>query len=839
MATEKDTFDRTFGDTTFNPYDASGSSGGSGLASSNPYGQSETQYRKRTAGDSFKQFFGIDIGATNQKDIDRGRSNQLGNILDIQTEILGDARTFKNTEWENLADQSAFRDEEAFNKFKNELEVDETDLFKLTPSTAVTLGKALGDESTGRYNASVLQNNLGADHKLFGAGKKIDWIGSQYGINQNGRYAILNPLVRAVGKDKDGGQFFYSADMTSDGSNLADMTDSERASDQEFLGGMTKDFAGQDIPINKYLDTAYKALYRDLINEMPNGGQIGAMVGLTEQSFNRLKGDFDKVSSETTNRREKLDALNKIINVTEQEKQDQAPTGGSGITYTTPGDMVKGPEIKQANTKEEILSSIESLKDNQKQAAGFVEPVVTSGVSPTGGFYVEGTATGKREGMNRSELVVYPKGSVYRLSKDQLSRFSIREQEKLARESNELSNKNANIIAEYTAPLINQRIAQEKRADPTGDISTQDRKDNIKTVQEFYKEVKGGFKGHKKLVDQLSANPEKLQEYLNDPYEFALNNNNNDIFGEPVSATDDKTLRDSLNKQSLTYFPKIKKALADNKPIAEIKTLIEEAIEVNDQDQASLEELSKIPGMANGNLGQASPVAKYGAMLRIYGTMDPNTQMRETFMSSDNVTNFLTYGTFIAPKEVKPSPVDTSGINVLENTLNSALGNLDFTKIDDPKINMREKNNLLNEGVANLGTANSIILQTLQGVQNETTDKRIIRNPGFIANVQRYKEGQAKIIQMKIKQLANKSWWKNLIEIATFGIVDYNETPQAFMEQMSRLRDDPGAKKFIILDPAGGSSVASISYEDIQDPNLFKAFREQAAVSALLKKSNL
>ena len=616
------------------------------------------------------------------------------------------------------------------------------------------------------------------------------------------------------------------------------MNDSERASDQAFLGGMTKDFAGQDIPINKYLDTAYKALYRDLINEMPNGGQIGAMVGLSEQSFNRLKGDFDKVSSETTDRREKLESLTKIINATDQEKQDQAFTGGDGLTFTETDSLFGVKErIATANTKEEVLKGIRQLEVNQKQAAGS-GGTVTSAVSPTGGFYVEGTATGKREGLNRSELVVYPKNSAYGLSTDQFNKFSIREQENLISESNKLSNYNANIIAEYTTPLINQRIAQEKRADPTGDISTQDRKDNIKTVQEFYAGVKG-TKGHKELVDRLSANPEKLQEYLNDPYEFALNNDSKTIFGEPVSATDDKTLRDSLSKQSLTYFPKIKKALADNKPIAEIKTLIEEAIAVNDQNQANLEELSKIPSMANGNLGQASPVAKYGAMLRIYGTMDPNTQMRNTFMSSDNVTNFLTYGTFIAPKEVKAPPVDTSGINVLSSTLNNALGNLDFTKIDDPKLSTTEKNNLLNEGVANLGTANSIILQTLQGVQNETTDKRIIRNPGFIANVQRYKEGQAKIIQMKIKQLADKSWWRDLIEIATFGIADYNETPQAFMETMSRLRDDPNAKKFIILDPGGGSSVASISYEDIQDPNLFKAFQEQAAVSAMLQKNNL
>lgn len=832
MATEKDTFDSTFGSTPFNPFTSGGGSGGSGLASNNPFGQSQTEYRERTAGDNWKQFFGFDIGATNQEGIDKGRSNQLGNILDIQTQILGDARTFKNTEWEDLPDQSAFRDEEAFNKFKNELEVDDTDLFKLTPSTAVTLGKALGDESNGRYNASLLQNSLGYDYKLFGGGKKIDWLGSQYGINQNGRYAIINPLVRSVGRNKDGGQFFYSADLTSDGTNLADMTDSEIASDQAFLGGVTKDFAGQDIPINKYLDTAYKALYTDLINKMPNGGQIGAMVGLTEQAFNQYKGEFDKVSSETTDRRTKLEALTKIINATEQEEAGFAEDG-DGLTYTTPGDMVKGPEIRQANTKEEILSSIESLKDNQKQAAGFVEPVVTSGVSPTGGFYVEGTTTGKREGMDRSELVVYPKGSVYDLSKDQLSRFSIREQEKLARESNELSNKNANIIAEYTAPLINQRIAQERRADPTGDISTQDRKDNIKTVQEFYKEVKG-TKEHKELVDKLSANPEKLQEYLNDPYEFALNNTKDDIFGVAVSPTDDSAIRDSLSKESLTYFPKIKKAIEGGESIDKIRTLINQAIEVNDNDQANLEKLSNIPAMANGNLGQASPVAKYGAMLRIYGTMEPNSKMYNTFMSSDNVTNFLTYGTFIAPKEVEAPEMDRGFIESFDSTVDNLLNIIDETKL--AAATGKERKAILTEGNNQLALANSQFMNYLR--TNEGRNQ-YLSDGQFRSTVLKYQNANARLIQQKIKDLASTNMVRRIIEKIPF-VSNYNRDPVAFGQVASRLRYDPDAKRFRIMNPAGGSNISFIEEEDILNADeggkpLLEAMKRMAEVNQFIE----
>lgn len=836
MATEKDTFDRTFGSTPFNPFtpgEGSGGSGGSGLASNNPFGQSKTEYRERTPGDNWKQFFGFDIGATNQEGIDKGRSNQLGNILDIQTQILGDARTFKNTEWEDLPDQSAFRDEDAFNKFKAELEVDDTDLFKLTPSTAVTLGKALGDESNGRYNASLLQSSLGYDYKLFGEGKKIDWIGSQYGINQNGRYAIINPLVRSVGRNKDGGQFFYSADLTSDGTNLADMTDSEIASDQEFLGGVTKDFAGQDIPINKYLDTAYKALYTDLVNKMPNGGQIGAMVGLTEQAFDQYKAEFDKISSETTDRRTKLDALNKIITATEQQEAGFAQ-GGDGLTYTKPGDMVRGSEIKQVSTRAQLYQAISDLVKESDEGKG--SPPVVAGDSPTGGFYVEGTRVG-REGLDRSKLKVFPKNSIFGASESQIALLSIQEQESLREQSNLFSSNNANIIAEYTEPLIAQRITQERKKGPEDGITTEDRRKNIETVKEFYKDIKG-IDAHQELVKKLSSNPEKLQEYINDPYEFALNNSKDNIYGVAVSSTDDSAIRASLSKESLTYFPKIKKAIEDGESIEDIRTLINQAIEVNDKDQANLEELFNIPAMANGNLGQASPVARYGAMLRIYGTMDPNSKMYNTFMTSDNVTNFLTYGTFIAPEQVSAPPVDTSGITVLSSTLDRALGNLDFTKIDDPKFSTTEKNNLLNEGVANLGTANAMILSMLRGVENGTTDARIIQNEGFKGAVQRYKEGQAKLIQMKIKQLADKSWWRAVIEKIPF-VSNYEMTPKAFMETMSRLRDDPDAKKFIILDPAGGSSVASISYEDIQDPNLMKAFKEQAAVSAILNKNNL
>mgnify|MGYP003109411573 CR=1 FL=1 len=832
MATEKDTFDSTFGSTPFNPFtpgEGSGGSGGSGLASNNPFGQSQVEYRRKTPGDRWKQFFGFDIGATNQEGIDRGRSNQLGNILDIQTQILGDARTFKNTEWEDLPDQSAFRDEEAFDKFKNELEVDDTDLFKLTPSTAVTLGKALGDESNGRYNASLLQNSLGYDYKLFGKGKKIDWIGSQYGINQNGRYAIINPLVRSVGRNKDGGQFFYSADLTSDGTNLADMTDSEIASDQEFLGGVTKDFAGQDIPINKYLDTAYKALYTDLVNKMPNGGQIGAMVGLTEQAFDQYKAEFDKISSETTDRRTKLDALNKIITATEQEDQEQAFTGGDGLTLTETDNLFGLKErVATADTKEEVLEAIKQFKASGDKARGYVVPQAgLTGEYSLPAYSPPGNVTTR-------DLKIYPKGSIYGISDTQLGFFSIEEQQKLRRESDNYREGLLKDVVRGVTNDIDTRIREERRAGPEDGISTEDRRNNIKTVNEFY-----SGKEHKELIDRLSAaNPEKLQEYLNDPYEFALNNSKTDLFGAAVSSTDDSAIRASLSKESLTYFPKIKKAIENGESIDSIRTLINQAIEVNDKDQAKLEELFNIPAMANGNLGQASPVARYGAMLRIYGTMDPNSKMYNTFMTSDNVTNFLTYGTFIAPEQVSAPPVDTSGISVLSNTLDSALGNLDFTKIDDPKFSTTERNNMLNEGVANLGTANAMILSMLRGVENGTTDARIIQNEGFKLSVQRYKEGQAKLIQMKIKQLADKSWWRDLIEKIPF-VSNYDETPQAFMETMSRLRDDPDAQRFIILDPAGGSSVASISYEDVQDPNLMKAFKEQAAVSAILNKNNL
>ena len=824
MATEKDTFDSTFGSTPFNPFtpgEGSGGSGGSGLASNNPFGQSQVEYRRKTPGDRWKQFFGFDIGATNQEGIDRGRSNQLGNILDIQTQILGDARTFKNTEWEDLPDQSAFRDEEAFNKFKNELEVDDTDLFKLTPSTAVTLGKALGDESNGRYNASLLQNSLGYDYKLFGEGKKIDWLGSQYGINQNGRYAIINPLVRSVGRNKDGGQFFYSADLTSDGTNLADMTDSEIASDQAFLGGVTKDFAGQDIPINKYLDTAYKALYTDLINKMPNGGQIGAMVGLTEQAFNQYKGEFDKVSSETTDRRTKLEALTKIINATEQEDQEQAPTGGSGLTLTETDSLFGAKErIAEADTKDEVLEAIKQFKDAGDTARGYI----TTGVTQFG------TLADAPGNVTTRDLDIYPKGSIYGMSDTQLGFFSIEEQKKLRRESDNYRNGLLEDAGRGVIKDINTRIKEERRAGPEDGISTEDRRNNIKTVQEFYSDKK-----HKELIDRLSAsNPEKLQEYLNDPYEFALNNNKDDIFGVAVSPTDDSAIRDSLSKESLTYFPKIKKAIENGESIENIRTLINQAIEVNDKDQANLEKLSNIPAMANGNLGQASPVARYGAMLRIYGTMEPNSKMYNTFMSSDNVTNFLTYGTFIAPEQVEAPEMDRGFIDSFDSTVGNLLEIIDETKLSEAT--GKERKAILTEANNRLALANSKFmnyLRTNKGRQEYLSDGK------FRGTVEDYRNANARLIQQKIKDLASIGTVRAIIEKIPF-VSNYNRDPQAFGQVASRLRYDPDAKRFRIMNPAGGSNVSFIEEEDILNADeggkpLLEAMKRMAEVNEFIE----
>lgn len=777
--------DNDLGRTNVNPFDE------------NQYG-SNTGFRKATTAENFAGFFGLGPTRKSDKQVGNELSIQLGDISNAKQDIFDDVQAFSKLSFDQVKDSGAFRDELAFMNFKNNLPKNFNDV---TPSLAITLGKATGKEGEGIANANNLQTALGNEYKIFGEGKRLDWLGSQYGINEDGIYSITNPSIRTMGRKEDGGTLFYSADMTTSGENFADMTDEDIASDRAKLGTMQQDAAGKPITTSEYLDVAFKALSRDKRFQQPGAAQVESMNRIIMGDSEEQKELYDQIISENTDRAQSLDAAKKIIEIDRQKqpKTDQESTGGSGLTLTETDSLFGLKErIATADTKEEVLTAIKQFRDAGDTARGYI----TTGVTQFGTLAdVPGNVTTRN-------LNIYPKGSIYGMDKTQLGLFSIDEQKKLRRESDNYREGLLGDAGRGVKKDINTRIREERRAGPEEGISTDDRRNNIKTVNEFYSK-KNGFEDHKKLVDRLSADPQKLQEYLNDPYEFALNNDPKTIFGEEVSPADDKKLRDSLGP-ALKAFPKIKKALDEGKPIEEITALIDSAkADINKQSDAIL----SIPAVAAGNLGQASPVARFAAFMQLAAELPDTSLLKKNILTPENIQNFLTYGTFIAPKEVEAPDVDQGLTDSLLQSTSAILENISEVNLLDAResggyrkveATFRDVNN-------DLANAN---LKFREYIANYRNNPAQLQDGKFLGAAQDFKNANARFVQKQIEGLAGVGWFKAALEyIPFFG--EYMRTPVAFGNVASRLGYDKNAEEFFILEPGGGRGPATISKSDI------------------------
>lgn len=798
--------DNDLGKTNVNPFDE------------NQYG-SNTGFRKATTAENFAGFFGLGPARKSDKQVGDELSIQLGSITNAKQDIFADVQDFSKLSFDQVKDSGAFRDELAFMNFKNNLPKNFNDV---TPSLAITLGKATGDEGEGIANANNLQTALGNEYKIFGKGKRLDWLGSQYGINEDGIYSITNPSIRTMGRKEDGGTLFYSADMTTSGENFADMTDEDIASDRAKLGTMQQDEAGNPITTSEYLDVAFKALSRDKRFQQPGAAQVESMNRIIMGDSEEQKELYDQIISENTDRAQSLDAAKKIIEIDRQKqpKTDQESTGGSGITLTETDSLFGLKErVATADTKQEVLEAIKQFRDAGDTARGYYTTGVRGAV---GQIDAPGDITTRN-------LNIYPKGTVYGIDKTQLGLFSIEEQQKLRKESDTYRDGLLNSASKGAAKDIKTRIREERGADPEDGISTDDRRNNIKTVNEFYSK-KNGFEDHKKLVDQLSADPQKLQEYLNDPYEFALNNDPKTIFGEEVSPADDKKLRDSLGP-ALKAFPKIKKALEEGKPIEEITALIDSAkADINKQSDAIL----SIPAVAAGNLGQASPVARFAAFMQLAAELPDTSLLKKNILTPENIQNFLTYGTFIAPKEVEAPEMDRGSIDSFDSTVDGLLTLIDETKLS--AATGKERKAILTEGNNQLALANSQFmnyLRTNEGRQEYLSDGK------FRSTVLKYQNANARLIQQRIKDLASIGTVRAIIEKIPF-VSNYNRDPVAFGQVASKLRYDPEAKRFRIMDPAGGGNVSFIEEKDILNADeggkpLLEAMKRMAEVNQFIE----
>ena len=780
--------DKDLGRTNVNPFDE------------NQYG-SNTGFRRATTAENFAGFFGLGPARKSDKQVGEELSIQLGGITNAKDAIFADVQDFSKLSFDQVKDSGAFKDELAFMNFKNDLPKDSRDV---TPSLAITLGKATGKEGEGISKANTLQTALGNEYKIFGQGKRLDWLGSQYGINEDGIYSITNPSIRTMGRKEDGGTLFYSADMTTSGENFSDMTDEDIASDRAKLGTMQQDDAGKPITTSEYLDVAFKALSRDKRFQQPGAAQAEAMGDImmaAAADSEEKKELYNQIISENTGRAQSLDAAKKIIEIDRQKqpKTDQESTGGSGITLTETDSLFGLKErVATADTKEEVLEAIKQFRDAGDTARGYYTTGVRGAV---GQIDVPGDITTRN-------FNIYPKGTVYGIDKTQLGLFSIEEQQKLRKESDTYRNGLLNSASKGAEKDIKTRIREERTADPEDGISTDDRRNNIKTVNEFYSK-KNGFEDHKKLVDQLSANPEKLQEYLNDPYEFALNNDPKTIFGEEISPADDKKLRDSLGP-ALKAFPKIKKALDEGKPIEEIISLIDNAkANINRQS----DDILSIPAVAAGNLGQASPVARFAALMRIAAELPDTSLLKKNTFTAENIQNFLTYGTFIAPKEVEGPDVDQGLTDSLLQSTSAILENISEVNLLDARqsggykkveATFRDVNN-------DLANANLKFREYIANYQNNPAQ---LQDGKFLGAAQDFKNANARFIQKQIEGLAGVGWFKSALEyIPFFG--EYMRTPVAFGNVASRLGYDKNAEEFFILEPGGGRGPATISKSDI------------------------
>ena len=798
--------DNDLGRTNVNPFDE------------NQYG-SNTGFRKATTAENFAGFFGLGPTRKSDKQVGNELSIQLGDISNAKQDIFDDVKDFSKLSFDQVKDSGAFRDELAFMNFKNNLPKDSRDV---TPSLAITLGKATGKEGEGISKANTLQTALGNEYKIFGQGKRLDWLGSQYGINEDGIYSITNPSIRTMGRKEDGGTLFYSADMTTSGENFADMTDEDIASDRAKLGTMQQDAAGKPITTSEYLDVAFKALSRDKRFQQPGAAQVESMNRIIMGDSEEQKELYDQIISENTNRAQSLDAAKKIIEIDRQKqpKTDQESTGGSGITLTETDSLFGLKErVATADTKQEVLEAIKQFRDAGDTARGYYTTGVRGAV---GQIDAPGDITTRN-------LNIYPKGTVYGIDKTQLGLFSIEEQQKLRKESDTYRDGLLNSASKGAEKDIKTRIREERRADPEDGISTDDRRNNIKTVNEFYSK-KNGFEDHKKLVDQLSADPQKLQEYLNDPYEFALNNDPKTIFGEEVSPADDKKLRDSLGP-ALKAFPKIKKALEEGKPIEEITALIDSAkADINKQ----ADDILSIPAVAAGNLGQASPVARFAAFMQLAAELPDTSLLKKNILTPENIQNFLTYGTFIAPKEVEAPEMDRGSIDSFDSTVDGLLTLIDETKLS--AATGKERKAILTEGNNQLALANSQFmnyLRTNEGRQEYLSDGK------FRSTVLKYQNANARLIQQRIKDLASIGTVRAIIEKIPF-VSNYNRDPVAFGQVASRLRYDPEAKRFRIMNPAGGGNVSFIEEKDILNADeggkpLLEAMKRMAEVNQFIE----
>ena len=297
-------------------------------------------------------------------------------------------------------------------------------------------------------------------------------------------------------------------------------------------------------------------------------------------------------------------------------------------------------------------------------------------------------------------LLVYPEGSVYGMDAEQFGEYSLTEQKKLANDSKALSDANTQTLAKTARVYVQTQIRAQRKLTPGDDgVATADREGNVQTVKDFYtpdpNDPKKGGISHADLIKRLAYDPEKLEEYRKDPYQFALNNSLEDIKGPPIETVDLNKIREKIGSEALKLVPELNKLLADPTTTrAELTEFMNKAIStVKDSSAGAQQELLSIPAVASGNLGAADPRLRTGFMFLI-GAIEPEgTDSRKAIINPENMRNFAATGTFQKPAKA-PAP-NTAIANRVIQDITAATNTISDVSLSE--LSGKQQNNAFND----------------------------------------------------------------------------------------------------------------------------------------------
>lgn len=794
----------------------------------NPYSSGGEQYRDMTTKEKFLGFFDPQnrMGRVTEKKASQIEANTLNFIGGIQDDAKDLFDDLLNTDYDNLVNKEAFRDAEAFELFKNKLRDKRSSEFGTMDVHSIY--NAMGDEDA-RLIAARMQDRLGNSYKLAGEGKRIDLLGSQYGYNEEGLFTVINPAIRSMKRGKQG-DFFYSADITSDGRSIADMSEEELLADRDKLNALITNSRGERIPISSFLNKGFTIAYDDFLSTRPGYEAAERIVKNNERAIYKSQkrvDDINTVLDENARREDTLISLKNII-----EEDEQAETGGFRAGPGIEGSEITGYDYKyfyspSAGGPVPIGQFTEQIKtlsgENLKNAIKDINEENSRQTNMMYGTIAQArreSAGGRSGDMSLLDgLLVYPEGSVYGMDAEQFGEFSLAEQEKLARDSKALSDANTQTLAKSARIFVKNQIRAQKDLTPADDgVATADRTDNIQTVRDFYDPEKEGI-SHADLIKRLAYDPEKLAEYRKDPYQFALNNSLDDIKGPPIETVDLNNIKEKIGPEALKLVPELNKLLADPTTTrTELTEFMNKAIStVKDSSIEAQQELLSIPAVASGNLGAADPRLRTGFMFLI-GAIEPEgTDIRKAIINPENMRNFAATGTFQRPTTA-PAP-GTAIADTITQDIDKYLETISAASLSE--LGYNERQDRYADANFALGEALRLAMQLPRGSQDS-----------FVA-LQKIQSLNNRLITERIEALSTQGLLREFIEFFTTNYPPASEV--GFAQQAPRLRYDENARIFSIEKPGGGVSTFTLSAKDVEDAGR----GGKTLLAALIKASNV